>query len=73
MPISEELRKLVAEGKVNKKRPTAESLTIGKRWDRVQTVKIKLGTLNVENEVQYAVFMVYPNPKGDPSHYLFTQ
>ena len=33
----------------------------------------KLDILHEENEVQFALFMVYPNPKGEPSHYLFTQ
>ena len=36
-------------------------------------MKKKLDILHEENEVQFALFMVYPNPKGEPSHYLFTQ
>lgn len=64
---------MVAEGKINKKRPRAESWTAGKRWDRLKTVKQKLETLHGENEVQYALFVVYPNPRGDPSHYLFKE
>ncbi|KAK4022801.1 hypothetical protein OUZ56_008248 [Daphnia magna] len=73
MPMSEQLRKMVAEGKIKKKRPRAESWTAGKRWDRLKTVKQKLETLHGENEVQYALFVVYPNPRGDPSHYLFKE
>ncbi|KAK4015197.1 hypothetical protein OUZ56_030184 [Daphnia magna] len=72
MPMSEQLRKMVAEGKI-KKKPRAESWTAGKRWDRLKTVKQKLETLHGENEVQYALFVVYPNPRGDPSHYLFKE
>lgn len=64
---------MVAEGKIKKKRPRAESWTAGKRWDRLKTVKQKLETLHGENEVQYALFVVYPNPRGDPSHYLFKE
>ena len=29
----------------------------------------KLDILHEENEVQFALSMVYPNPKGEPSHY----
>ncbi|KAK4030546.1 hypothetical protein OUZ56_023789 [Daphnia magna] len=73
MPLSEELKQLIAENNLWKTRPTGTKWTSGKRWDRIQTVRKNLERLHEENEVQYAVFLTYPNPRGNPSHYLYVE